>query len=159
MGARAADNSEPGSLASILEVGWETGRPWGEGDLAAVLRHQYAAPLGCDLGTAGEDTGAGPPAGIKTFGDLLHHPAPPVELLVLAKDFAKASRADPHAALPKEVAAVLYFAAIVVARRRCGARISQLRPEELRAGAEWVMAQPWVDPATRRLFESAGTGP
>ena len=29
----------------------------------------------------------------------------------------------------------------------------------LRPGAEWVMAQPWVDPATRRLFESAGTGP
>jgi hypothetical protein len=158
MGARAADNSEPGSLASMLEVGWEAGPTWGERDLAAVLQHQLAAPVVCDLGPAGADAAA-PPAGIRTFGDLLHHPAPPVELLVLAKDFAKASLADPHAALPKEVAAVLYFAAIVVARRRCGARISQLSPEELRAGAEWVMAQPWVDPATRRLFESAGTGP
>lgn len=159
MSARAADNSEPGSLASMLEVGWETGRPWGEGDLAAVLRHQFAAPVGCDLGPAGADASADRRAGIRTFGDLLHHPAPPVELLVLAKDFAKASRADPHAPLPKEIAAVLYFAAIVVARRRCGARISQLSPEELRAGVDWVLAQPWVDAATRGLFGSAGTGP
>ena len=152
MGARAADNSEPGSLASMLEVGWEAGPTWGERDLAAVLQHQLAAPVVCDLGPAGADATADPRAGIRTFGDLLHHPAPPVELLVLAKDFAKASRADPHAALPQEIAAVLYFAAIIVARR-CGVRISQLSPEEIGAGAEWALAQPWVDPATRSVFD------
>ena len=148
MNGDAADNSEPGALASMLEAAWPDGRLWGERELAAVLRHQLAAPLHFDRGET-RDTPAAATPGISTFQDLLHHAAPPVELLSLAKDFAKATRQEPDAALPKEIAAVLYFASIVVARRRCGRTITGLSPEDLRAGVDWVLAQAWVDPATR----------
>ena len=148
MSANLADNSRADALASMLEVDWAAGRPWEERELAAVLRHQLAAPLHVDLRTRGDET-------VATFYDLLHHPTPPIELLALAKDFAKACRADPDSPLPREVAAVIYFGAIAVARRRCGTLITQLSPEELRAGVEWVLAQPWVDPATRELFALA----
>ena len=152
----AADNSAPGALASMLEVDWAAGQPWGEQDLAAVLRHQLASPLPGGGGHVFDASAGEAPTRLQTFGQLLNAPSPPVALLVAAKDFAKAVRMDPHAALPKEIAAVLYFAAIVVARRRCGTMISRLSPEELRAGVEWVIAQPWVDPATRDLFRQVG---
>ena len=160
MDGNVADNSEPGALASMLEVDWAAGPLWGQQELAAVLRHQLAAPLRVDLGDgaacAAEPVGgaaATPPVRPETFYDLLHHPTPPVELLTRAKDFAKACRTDPRSALPKEVAAVIYFVAIAVARRRCGATITRLSPEELRAGIEWVLGQAWVDRTTRRLFD------
>ena len=144
----SADNSGPDALASMLDIDGDTGPAWTGQELEAVLRHQLAAPLRADLGARASAAEA-----TTTFQDLLHHPAPPVELLTAAKEFAKACRNDPRSGLPSEVAAVLYFAAIVVARRRCGATITQLSPEELRAGVEWVLAQPWVDAATRRLFD------
>src|SRR3712207_613502 len=123
MRTSAADNSEPGGLASMLDVACDIGPAWTEQELGAVLRHQLAAPLTLDLGTAASGL---PCEGIETFGQLLHHPSPPLDLLVSAKDFAKAMRNDPGGALPKEVAAVMYFAAILVAERRCGRRISRL---------------------------------
>ena len=162
MNCRAADNSQPGALAAMLAIDEAATRTWEPGELAAVLRHQLAAPLGFDVGSMGpasaeevDRLSAAPGGPIRTFSDLLLHSAPQVELLVLAKDFAKASRSDPGAALPKEIAAVLYFATIVVARRRCGSRISNLSDDELRAGIEWALAQAWIDPATRALFADA----
>lgn len=152
MNDSAADNSGPAGLASMLEVDWAGGRLWEEQDLAAVLRHQLASPRPGGGGHALDASTGEVPTRLETFGQLLNAPSPPVALLVAAKDFAKAARMDPHATLPKEIAAVLYFAAIVVARRRCGTMISRLSQEELRAGVEWVIAQPWVDPATRDLF-------
>ena len=145
----AADNSAPDALASMLEVERAAGRVWGEQDLAAILRHQLASPL---PPPGGGSESAAAPGGARTFGELLHHPSPRVESLVAVKDFAKASRADPDAALPGEVAAVVYFAAIAVARRQCGRIISGLSEGELAAGLQWVRAQDWVDPATRALL-------
>ena len=144
----AADNSLADALASMLDIDSTVGRPWDARDLGAVLRHQLAAPL--PPGTAA--------APIETFDQLLHHGSPPVALLESVKDFSKAARQDPEAGLPKEVAAVVYFAAIVVARRRCGARISKLSDGELRAGIDWALAQAWMDPVTRGLFADAPYG-
>ena len=52
---------------------------------------------------------------LKSFGDLLHHPNPPLELLRLTKDFAKACRLSRSGPLPREIATLLYFASIIVA--------------------------------------------
>jgi len=160
MNTRAVDNSEPGALAEMLAVDAATMRLWESEELAAMLRHQLAAPLELDLsdmGTASVEDVArlsqAPERSIRTFGDLLSHPAPPVGLLIFVKDFAKANRQDPDSALPKEIAAVLYFASILVAQQRCERRISKLDEEKVRAGAKWVLEQPWVDPTTRKLFE------
>jgi len=162
MATRAADNSEPRALADMLAIDQEALHLWEPQELAGRLRHQLAAPLEVDLTDAGtasiEDVtrlSQSPERSIRTFGDLLHHRAPPIQLLTFVKDFAKASRQDAASALPKEIAAVLYFGAIVVAQRRCGRGISKLSDEEVRAGVEWVLAQPWVDPGVQELFEGS----
>jgi hypothetical protein len=146
---RATDNSAPGALAAMLGVDGAAPPAWEPQDLAAVLRHLLAAAPAAELPAGGPAVADR----VGSFGELLRQPHPPVELLVLTKDFAKASREDAAGALPKDVATVLYFAAIVVARRRCGGRITRLSDGEVRAGVEWVLAQPWVDGAARALFE------
>jgi hypothetical protein len=55
--------------------------------------------------------------------------------------------------LPPEVATLLYYAAILVARRRHGQRITQLDDNSLRSGVEWSLQQPWVDQRTKSLFQ------
>src|SRR4051812_25091927 len=153
------ENSEPGALAAMFDVEATSEGLWTAEELGAILRHQLDAPLGCDIAATGaisedeirrlSDHAGGP---IRSFAELLHHPESPIDLLVFVKNFAKAVREDPAAALPKSIAAVLYFASIVGASRRCGRKITRLSDEEIRTGVEWVLAQPWVDPATRALF-------
>src|SRR5262249_18508201 len=57
---------------------------------------------------------------LKSFGDLLAHPHPLLELLEFVKDFAKENRTDAESPLPREVATVLYYACIAAALARCG---------------------------------------
>ncbi len=52
---------------------------------------------------------------LKSFLDLFHHPVPPMELLTLTKDFAKANMDHPDSSLPNEVAAALYYTSIAAA--------------------------------------------
>ena len=151
---------EASALASMFDAGRGAARAWEGDDLAAVLRHQLAAPLAVDLCGPGRSAAervarliddADPP--VRTFHDLLSHPAPPVELLELTKRLAKRARADRSSALPEEVAAFLYFASIHAALKRGGARISTLDDRRLRDGVEWVLAQAWLDPSARALFD------
>jgi hypothetical protein len=46
---------------------------------------------------------------------------------------------------------VIYFAAIASADRR-GVRLSELAPDELERGYEWVRNHDWVDTPIRELF-------
>jgi hypothetical protein len=149
-----------GQLASLLEQGTPAERIWEAEELGAILRHQMSAPLRVDLvslerGQAAKVRVLAESQGLilKSFGDLLAHRHPPLELLVMAKDFAKASRISPESAIPREVASVLYFASIVAAMTRCRVRISRLKNRELRAGIRWALAQAWLDEPTRALFQ------
>jgi hypothetical protein len=157
------NQSAPQSLARLLDA--ETGGgDWTAEEMAAILRHQLAAPLRADLTATNPRAGktldtvsqAGPPPA--TFGELFAHPRPPLELLELAKDFGKALRRDAACGVPAGVATVIYYASIVAARLRCGRRISDLDETALRRGVEWALAQPWLDEATRAMFEEARRG-
>ncbi|MBI2929410.1 MAG: hypothetical protein HYY24_27405 [Verrucomicrobia bacterium] len=151
----------PGRVAQLMAAteGGEGG--WQPEELDAILRHQLAAPLDWEATRAPRElapasaTACPAAATINTLDDLFHHPCPPVELLRLAKDFAKANREHPSGALPPAVATVVYFASIVAARARLGARITSLDDDAVRAGCEWVLAQSWVDGRTRELFGAA----
>src|SRR5262245_41163569 len=148
-----------------LDAGPGAGTIWQPDELAAILQHQLNAQLEFDLGAVSAELPAGLDAiGVGragtlrwavTFRDLLlHHPHPPLPLLERAKRFAKACKSEPGGALPSEVATMLYFACIVVARLRCGdARISALDDTSLARGLEWAAAQPWIDVETRHLME------
>jgi hypothetical protein len=155
-------HDETTSLARLLRVSDENASPWDTRELGDILAHQLAAPLVSDLekieiGPIAWPTGGGqqyaPP--IRTYRDLLFHPNPPVELLELVKGFAKRCRSQPDSPLPDEIATLLYYLAITVARLRCGRRISGLDDQALHVGLQWTLSQPWLDQATRNLLEQS----
>lgn len=132
---------------------------WLPEEFGVIFRHQLTAPLRADL--AGLDPQLGEklanlrmPDGqpVATFGDLLRHPAPPVALLELVKEFAKSCRQPGQRQLPPEVASMLYYLSIGIALCRCGHRLSSLSDPALREGFRWASAQPWADETTRNLL-------
>ena len=153
-------DSDPHSMAALLDLGAGDERIWNADELAAILRHQLSAPIQVDLANleqrlASQLRLAAESQGLllKSFSDLLHHPNPPLELLKLTKDFAKACRLSREGPLPREIATVLYFASIVVAMVRCHRRITRLDDAATRQGVEQCLAQSWLDAPTRQLFE------
>jgi hypothetical protein len=177
--------AEPPRLAAMLEVEPTRGRAWHPDELAAILKHQLAAPVLEDV--EGQPSGqllskeregaSHPPTGSPaaahalaeserrgsrqegiTFDDLFHRPDPPVGLLRSVKEFAKANRNRPSSVLPNEIATLLYFGSIVVALKRCGQRITSLTDRDIRAGLDWVLGQGWVDERTKSVFRRAAAG-
>lgn len=135
---------------------------WEPGELGDVLRHQLAAPL--YFGGGGDEhelrfdaapapshlvpspaPRARPPT---TLAALLSDPAPPVEALRRVKEWAKPAMQGYTDDLPREVAGVIYFAAIHAALARAGQRITHLPDGTLRKGAKWALRRPWLDPLT-----------
>jgi len=160
--AGALGKSPPKSLAAFFAAGSERARLWRPEELSAIFRHQMTVPILVDLG------GFDPVTAIrlktlseaqslllKSFSDLFHHPVPPLELLTVTKDFAKANMEHPESSLPQEVAGVLYYASIATAAVRLDARISQLKDAELQRGLHWAKDQPWVDEQTREILVEA----
>ncbi len=151
-------DSDPKQLASLFDDDEIGERIWKPDDLAAVLRHQMTAPLQVDLarlnGAAAALRDAAESKGLllKSFGDILRHPRPPVALLKLMKDFAKACRISPDSSIPREVSTVLYLASIVAAMTKCSRRITKLDRAALGKSVQWALAQPWLDETTRALF-------
>ena len=141
------NQTDSAQLASLMSLDQAERPNWQADELSAILQHQLKAPLMLDLRLP-----APAPAGLDTFADLLHHSHPPVDLLEQTQQFAKNSARHPDSPLPREIATVLYYASIIVARLRCGRKITQLNDDALRRGLESLIAQPWVDEATRRLF-------
>jgi hypothetical protein len=149
-------------LGLFLEDAAHPDHIWFADELSALFRHQMAAPVEFDLTThknsdhrqlaqLAEASGLL----IKSFKDLLAHPHPPADLLIMTKDFAKASRISKKPALPKDIAHVLYFASIAVAMVRCRRRISTLSDRDIVKGLRWGQEQPWVDDWLKTLLRDA----
>jgi len=160
--ATALGKSPPKSLAALLAAGTERVRLWRPEELNAIFRHQMSAPILVDLGGFDPATAVrlktlseAHSLLLKSFADLFHHPVPPIELLTLTKDFAKANMNHPESSLPQEIAAALYYASIATAIVRLDTRISQLADAELRQGLLWTRDQSWVDGPTKELLASA----
>jgi hypothetical protein len=105
------------------------------------VRWAQAAPLALS---------AAPP--ILTFDDLFHHPAPPIELLKLVKDFAKSQVRRPGSEMPEEVAYVMMYASILTALRTGKESISSLTDQQLADGICWCQRRSWLDERTMRMF-------
>jgi hypothetical protein len=138
---------DPQQLSKIVDFD-DVESPWQAHEMAAVLRHQLAAPM-----VFGPEDGAwGSGRAPATFGELLCRTDPPLPLLKLMKDFARAHTIQPHSPIPREIATVLYYAAILAALVRHGARISGLDDEPLRKGVQAVLLNDWLDESTRTLL-------
>lgn len=158
MSHRDLQKTRAESLASIMDLA-NGGELWRQDELAAILRHQLAAPIAFDLSfldaapqqncnaLRGNDD---PP--IASFRDLFNHPRPPMELLQLTKDFSKACRTRSDAPLPDTIATVLYLLCIITARVKWDRRISKLDDRALEQRLQWAMEQPWVDDRTRAIL-------
>ena len=148
------------SLTHMMDLDAAERHPWAPDELEAILAHQLATPLECDLEAFDatlsarlEEFNAACRPPIATFGDLLHHGEPPADVLELTKNFAKSCRANRHAPLPDEISTVLYFLSIVVALTKCDRRITGMDDATLRYSLDWTLRQSWLDDATRALLQ------
>ena len=146
-------------LANLLGVGGPAA-DWRPEELGAVFRHQMTAPVQFDL--AGFDPSFAARIHlladaqgllVRSFRDLFQHPHPPVALLEAVKDFAKRAAVSREAVLPKAIARMLYYLAIVTALVRCDKRITSLKNREILRGLRWALAQEWLEGETRAVLE------
>jgi len=147
-------------LAALMESGED--RLWRPDELAAMFKHQLSAPILVDLGSFDAHTAAtlkklGEAQGLvlKSFADLFHHPTPPLELLKLVKEFAKANIEHPESGLPREIASALYSISIAAALVRLQVRITRLPDSDLRRGLRQEMERAWLDEKTKGLLAQA----
>jgi len=149
-------------IVELLTISEGNDKLWQPDELAAILRHQLAASIEYDLSrmdaraarklkTNAESKGLL----LKSFADLFGHPHPPLELLEMTKEFAKANRNDPDGGVPVEISTLLYYACIATGLVRCRRRITGLDDATLSKGFEWGRGQPWVDEVTAGLFTEA----
>jgi hypothetical protein len=149
-------------LAALMASGDERGPLWRPDELAAMFKHQMSAPMLMDLGsfdprTANQIKTLSAAQGLllSSFADLFNHPSPPVQLLQLVKDFAKANMDHPESGLPSEIASTLYYASIAAALVHLDKRITQLPDADLRRGLGWTAEQAWLDEKTKALLSTA----
>jgi hypothetical protein len=153
-------SDDPQFLAQLISLAGNRKATWLPQDLGAMWRHQLRAPLELDLAETVPDardtvvrlSSSGQPP-LRTFGDLLRHPSPPLDLLRFAKDFAKIKRSDADAGFPREIATALYYAVIAAALLRLGRRLTELEPDALRDGLNWTVRLAWLDDESRSMLE------
>ena len=149
-------------LAALMSTSDESSPLWGADELAALFRHQMSAPVLMDLGsfdprTATQLKTVAEAQGLllSSFSDLFNHTTPPLQLLQLVKDFAKANMDHPESGLPREIATALYYISIAAALMRLDKRISQLPDADLQRGLRWAQEQRWLDEKTKGLIAAA----
>lgn len=154
-------HGDPSRLADLLGRASDDAPRWLGDDLADIIAHQLRAPLLFDLDRVRPETPTADPLGrpggpeIHTLGELFAHTRPPLELLMLTKNFAKTCDLTPDFALPSEIASALYFAAIAAALVRLDERITALDDRGIADGINWALSQSWIDSTLRSLFELA----
>ena len=156
------DDAAPERLAKLLGSDQTTQPSWSVQEIEAIFRHQLGTPLQVELATLPDAevislTALADSQGLllKSIGDLLNHPHPPVKLLAMLKDFAKRLMEHPDSPLPREVASLLYWSAIASGLSRGNVRLTSLDTEQLLAGLRWAASQPWVEKPILELIRSA----
>ena len=146
-------------LLELTDPNAPTARMWSEDELCDLLQHQLSASLVVDLEHLGQlqmlaaaqlGEGARPP--IRSFRDLFQHESPPIELLRLVKTFAQKLLRSPDPTLPRQIALLLYDAAILSARVHYQQRITRIPDDTLRQSAMELLSSPWMDEALGKLL-------
>jgi hypothetical protein len=138
---------DPTRLSRLWSSAVSTAPAWEPAELAEALQLQ----LGLRVGR--------PPAADDfdgTYRQLLVDPHPPMAALRRVKDWAKPMMSRDDGELPREVAGVLYFAAVAADRLRGSGSVSELPDERVRRGATWALRLPWLaEPMLTELFRAA----
>lgn len=133
------------------------GITWNKADLPRLLKHQLGLPL--ESLTSLVPNGGTPDITAMlereqqpSLLDLFTSANPSLESLEQVKVLCKGAAQAVDPTLPKEVATILYYAAIAAAKLRKGESISSASPEALAEGLFRVLAIPWCDPQLKQLF-------
>jgi len=152
-------------LGELLTLGLKATDPWTPAELEAALADQISMPMEFELSRLDPEQeqylrrkAAAHGLLLKSLLDLFMHPHPPLELLIMVKDFFKANATSPKAGSPPEVHQVLYYESIAVAWLRHQHRISSLSDAELREGFSWLQQQDWVPEDLKELVKQASRG-
>ncbi|MBP9901456.1 MAG: hypothetical protein IT579_07820 [Verrucomicrobia subdivision 3 bacterium] len=163
----------PSGLGELLAFGLQGPDAWTPEELEAALAEQISMPVEFELSAlkpaeakALRACAVAHGLVLKNLHDLFHHPHPPLELLVMAKEFFKANSLRPHPGLPAEVARALYYLTVAVALLRHHRRISTLSDAQVVSALDWLQQQRWVGEdlrqlaaeAAKQLHTSAGKG-
>gem|GEM_PF-273497 len=147
-------------LARLFGVSARRDAEWESFDLKSRLTRLLATPLlhslpGIDpralvrnsrwFGLARPDT--------ITLRDVFFDPRPPIELLCEIKNEARRLTRMRNPQLPRNLASLLYFAAIAAAQIRRGLWISTLDPEMIQQGANTLVDEPWVVEPVRGVLQ------
>jgi len=153
---------KPEGLTRILSIDEDVKELWQAREIEAMWRHQLAAPLGIDLeaviSVSGTELRKSPHFETfrqKTFAELFHHPQPPLEVLKLAKEFAKQTLRDCEEGQLRELASAVYYASYAGALIHHGQCIGSMSENELRPGFNWALRQDWIDEQTKKLISTA----
>ncbi len=145
---RDPDPPHPTRLAKLIDLNPSRTKVWNDSEFEAILKHQLGVKILSDLMNSPFARDAGlpeaPPLADSTFGEALTGNSPCIEVLALIKDFGKAHWHSKNSGLPKEIAMVLYYAAIASALNHGHGLITKLPPESLLKGFQWAMEQEWV---------------
>ncbi len=153
MTSHNTDDCSLDGLAEILRRALHSA--WRESDFPSLWNHQLNSPLSSELEAhriipPGHAVAAG-----QTFQSALLTDAASLELIGLVKQYAQALRDGDNAALPKEVALMLYYLALATAWTRHRRRLSSLPLEKLMEGWTWASSRIWIDSQTRTCLENA----
>lgn len=158
--------NQPLDLSELLALGLKARESWTPDELEAALEEQISLPVEFEVSRLGRDEqqvlrkqAEAHGLLLKSLRDLFQHPRPPLELLVLVKDFFKANATTAHPGLPAEVARALYYVSIAVAWLRCHRRISTLSEAQLADGFGWVIEQDWIGKDLQELVRQAAFEP
>lgn len=146
-------------LETLLDPDFVHRRTWQPQELGAMLEHQWDSLFKADM--AGLDPAAAgmltslceaQSLSLKSYGDILSHKLPPIELLEIIQDYAKRNLARPGAAIPGEIAELLYVLSIVVARVRWGRRITTQNDSTVLKNIRTLLAHTWLTPPVSELL-------
>lgn len=161
MVAQDTNMATPENVGRMFALIHGTEQVWRQAELGTILQRQLDANLVADLSQGDPimflhvaELVAAVQLCSPTLRSLLLHPHPPEGLLELAKQLLKSLRQETGGLFAAEVATVLYYAVITVARVRLNARISALSDHALSAGCYWGLAQSWIDPTIRQILQS-----
>lgn len=150
------------ALEMFLDPEFQNRRVWQPEELGAMLEYQWRSPLEADL--SGMDTKTAhmlknmcdaQSLCLKSYGDIFDHRMPPVEVLTIIKEYAKRNMACPDVELPGDIAKLLYILSVVVARMRCGKRITTQDDSTIRQSITALLTQPWLSPSVSELLREA----
>ena len=154
--------TKPEGLARILSVDDNGVNLWNAEEMQAIWKHQLSAPIDADLDTLvsvrATELRASPEVkavGSKTFSELLNHPAPPIQLLKLTKEFAKQTLKNAEEAHLRDLASALYYATYAAGLKHFNQLLGSMSGRELLPGFDWALKQSWLDSQTLKLISEA----